>query len=72
MAQMIISQRELASELDVTPGRITQYIQRGMPTLPNGKVDLLRAVRWLSDNLDSSKACPALGNAREWLRLLRH
>jgi hypothetical protein len=56
---MIISQRELASELDVTPGRITQYIQKGMPTLANGKIDLLRAVRWLSNNLDSSKAGPA-------------
>jgi hypothetical protein len=72
MAQMIISQRELAGELSVSPSRVTQYIQRGMPTLPNGKIDLLRAVRWLCDNLDSSNAGPALGHAREWLRLLSH
>ena len=63
---MIISQRELAGELSVSPSRVTQY------TLPNGKIDLLRAVRWLCDNLDSSNVGPALGHAREWLRLLSH
>jgi phage terminase Nu1 subunit (DNA packaging protein) len=67
---MIISKSELAEELDVSPGRVTQYIQRGMPTLPNGKVDLLKACRWLCDNLDSSNAGPALGHAKEWRHLL--
>ena len=67
---MIISKSELAEELGVLPARITQYVRTGMPVRPDGKIDLLKAVRWLCDNLDSSNAGPALGHAKEWRHLL--
>jgi hypothetical protein len=66
---MILTQAELAKELEVTRARITQFIHRGMPVREDRRIDLLKAVRWLCDNLDSGRA---LGHAREWLRLLSH
>ena len=68
---MILTQSGFARELEVTRARITQFIQRGMPIRPDRRIDLLKAVRWLCDNLDSSNPGPALGHAREWLYLFQ-
>jgi hypothetical protein len=67
--QMILTQAELAKELEVTRARITQFIDRGMPVREDRRIDLLKGVRWLCDNLDGGRS---LGHAREWLRLLSH
>jgi phage terminase Nu1 subunit (DNA packaging protein) len=48
----ILSKSELAQELMVSCARVSQLVQRGMPVLPSGKVDLEECCRWILSNLD--------------------
>lgn len=45
----------IARELGVTAGRVSQYITQGMPVLPDGKIDLDAARRWVASNLDPTR-----------------
>jgi hypothetical protein len=71
----ILSKAELAEELRVTRGRISQLIGRGMPVRFDGRVDLEDACRWIVDNLDPTNAdrgSRAWREAREWVRIFDH
>lgn len=52
MTDQGISKSELARRLGVKPPRVSQYVDRGMPTLPSGLVDEAEARAWLEANLD--------------------
>lgn len=44
-----------ARRIGVTPQRITQLVDRGMPVRPDGRIDVNTALAWLDENLDTSK-----------------
>jgi hypothetical protein len=48
----ILTKSQLAEELEVTRGRISQLISRGMPVPSDGRIDLEDACRWIANNLD--------------------
>lgn len=50
-----VSKSEFAREMGVTPGRISQLIARGLPVLPNGRVDPEAARDWYAANVDPSR-----------------
>uniref|UniRef100_UPI003F6E71DB hypothetical protein n=1 Tax=Elioraea sp. TaxID=2185103 RepID=UPI003F6E71DB len=62
---------ELARYWDVTKARVSQYIARGMPVLPDGRVDLAEAEMWRAENVDTSRGTDVDGAAAERARLLR-
>jgi hypothetical protein len=45
-----ITKTQLAKELGVSKARISQYVQRGMPVLSNGRLDRDVALRWIADS----------------------
>lgn len=51
MATRITTKAALARELGLTRGRISQYIASGMPVLPDGRVDVSEAKRWVAENV---------------------
>jgi hypothetical protein len=52
----ILTKSELAEELTVTRGRVSQFISMGMPVRHDGRVDLEERCRWILDNLDPTNA----------------
>jgi hypothetical protein len=46
----VISKAELAAELKLSRGRITQLIGEGLPTRPDGRLNRGEAVRWYRQN----------------------
>ncbi|MFM9860571.1 hypothetical protein RUR49_19095 [Pseudoxanthobacter sp. M-2] len=50
-----ISKGELAKRLGVTAGRVSHFVNRGLPVLPNGRVDLNEALAWYEDNTDPAR-----------------
>lgn len=50
-----VSKAEAARQLQVSKPRVTQYVQSGMPVLPDGSIDLREARQWLEANLDPAK-----------------
>ncbi len=51
-----LNQAELARKLGVTQQRISQLVQRGLPLLRDGRVELDLSLRWLKWNLAPSKS----------------
>lgn len=49
---MQMTKSDLARRLDITKGRVSQLIRRGMPVLPNGLVDLDACTVWISQHVD--------------------
>ena len=43
----VTSKSALAAELGISKARVSQYVSRGMPVLPDGKLDRERALRWI-------------------------
>ena len=43
----VTSKSALAAELGISKARVSQYVKRGMPVLPDGKLDRERALRWI-------------------------
>src|SRR4051812_35811659 len=43
----VTSKSALAAELGISKARVSQYLKRGMPVLPDGKLDRERALRWI-------------------------
>src|SRR5713226_4621265 len=47
----IITKAALAKTLRVSKARISQYLSRGMPVRPDGKIDREAAVKWAAKNI---------------------
>lgn len=45
-----ITKAGLARELGVSKARVSQYVGRGLPVLPSGKIDREAAVKWIAAN----------------------
>ena len=50
-----VSKRAFAEIIAVTPGRVSQMITAGLPVEPNGRIDVERGRRWVSDNVDQNR-----------------
>lgn len=50
-----ITKSELARRLGLTAGRISHLLKRGMPELPNGRIDWEAARAWYLDNTDPAR-----------------
>jgi hypothetical protein len=50
-----LSKSDFAREMGVTPGRISQLIPRGLPVLPNGRIDPEAGREWYAANVDPSR-----------------
>jgi hypothetical protein len=48
----IIKKIDLARELRVTPGTVSNYICKGMPVRRDGRIDRDKALRWISQNVE--------------------
>jgi hypothetical protein len=56
---MVISKTALAARLHVSCARVSQFVAMGMPTLPDGRVDLLDAADWVACTIDPGVAAPS-------------
>jgi hypothetical protein len=63
-----VSKSELAEELGLSAGRISQMIATGLPVLPDGALDLAEAAQWVLRNLRDPKAAPTREAAADALR----
>lgn len=54
-APVSLSKSDFAREMGVTPGRISQLIPRGLPVLPNGRIDPEAGREWYAANVDPSR-----------------
>jgi hypothetical protein len=50
-----ITKSELAERLGMTAGRVSHFVKRGLPVLPNGRVDWNEAHAWYLDNTDPAR-----------------
>jgi hypothetical protein len=50
-----MSKSSFARLIGVTPGRVSQLIAKGMPTEPDGTVDVAKAKAWIRDNIDPTR-----------------
>jgi hypothetical protein len=67
MLPIVISKSELARELGCSAPNVTKLIARGLPVMPDGKIDLAQACRWIVANVGDGRA---LAHAAEFLDLL--
>ena len=63
----VVTKAELAEELRVSRPRVSQFIDRGLPVRPDGRIDLKIACHWIVANCEPGRA---VAEAREWLWLL--
>ena len=63
----VVTKAELAEELRVSRPRVSQFIDRGLPVRPDGRIDLKIACDWIVANCEPGRA---VAEAREWLWLL--
>lgn len=50
-----LSKRGFAEAMGVTPGRISQLIVDGLPTEPNGRINVERGQAWYHANIDPNR-----------------
>ena len=72
---VMISKSELAQELGVSRGRVSQLIARGLPVEVAGKVDLELAALWILDHVTpecelNTENSRCRWNAREIITLM--
>ena len=65
---VLVTKSELAAELGVTPGRVSQWLAAGLPALPDGALDLAEAAQWVLRNLQDPKARATRQAAADALR----
>jgi hypothetical protein len=65
---VIITKSELAAELGVSAGRVSQWLAAGLPARPDAALDLAEAARWVLRNLQDPKARPTREAAADALR----
>jgi hypothetical protein len=63
---LLISRRELAEELQVSVSRVQQFVRRGMPVEPDGKIDLEFAARWVLRNILPASVLNTEGGSARW------
>ena len=51
---MLLTKTEYAKQINLTPGRISQLLAKGLPTL-NGKIDPDAADAWIDANIDHDR-----------------
>jgi phage terminase Nu1 subunit (DNA packaging protein) len=51
MKQPIISKATLAEMLGISRPRVSQFCQQGMPVRPDGRLDRIAALTWISRNI---------------------
>jgi phage terminase Nu1 subunit (DNA packaging protein) len=68
MKQSIIGKSELARLLGISAPRISQFVQQGMPTRRDGKLDRIAALQWITRNImPSLEGRGAVEEARDLL-----
>ena len=72
---VLVTKSELAQELGVSRGRISQLVARGLPIEPRGRVNLELACYWVLSHLSpqcelNTESSSARWNARQVLDLL--
>jgi hypothetical protein len=50
-----LSKKAFGEAIGVSAGRVTQMIAMGLPVEPNGRVDLARGRKWVSDHIDPNR-----------------
>jgi len=55
VAETTLSKKGFAEHLGVVPGRISQLIEKGLPVLPNGRIDVSTGVAWYRANVDPNR-----------------
>jgi len=56
-----LSKSQFARRLHVSPPRVSQLIAKGMPTTPEGRVDVAQALAWIESHVDSMARRLVLG-----------
>jgi hypothetical protein len=51
MKQPIISKAALAEMLGISRPRVSQFVQLGMPVRPDGRLDRVAALQWVTRNI---------------------
>lgn len=64
---MIEPKTAFARRMEVTQGRLSQWIAAGLPVTTEGKIDVAAAAAWLRDNLDRRKGGATIELARSAL-----
>ena len=49
-----ILKAQFATRLKVSKARVTQMVQMGMPTTPEGKINVPDALKWIEEHIDAS------------------
>lgn len=50
-----LSKKGFAEHLGVTPGRISQLIEQGLPVEPTGRIDIAKGTSWYAANVDPNR-----------------
>lgn len=50
-----LSKKGFAEAIGVSPGRISQLVAAGLPTEPNGRINVERGKAWIAENVDSNR-----------------
>lgn len=50
-----LSKRGFGEAIGVSPGRVSQLIEMGLPMLPNGRIHVEDGRRWYADNVDPNR-----------------
>jgi hypothetical protein len=53
--QTIVTKAELARKLQLSRARISQLCNLGLPTLPDGRIELQAALDWIDSHVDRSR-----------------
>ena len=61
---------DFATELEVTPAAVSQWIARGLPVRPDNLIDMAEGCRWVLKNLDAVAAYRTRSNASDLHRWL--
>lgn len=54
-APATVSKKFFADMRNVSLSRVSQWIAAGMPTTPNGRVNIAEATKWLAENTDPNR-----------------
>jgi hypothetical protein len=64
----ITTKASLAAELGISKARVSQYVQRGLPVLPSGKLDREQALCWIKRNVYYTLSSHGSTRARQLIR----
>jgi hypothetical protein len=58
----VVSKKTFAEMRKVTPAAVSQWIAKGLPVEPNGRIAIDKADAWIKDNIDPSRRRASLDN----------